>query len=574
MITRANKKTSRRTTKRFDCMFFFALFLLHCSPSFAQVRTVEKPFAAESSQTITFSSRSELVLVPVIVTDKKGEKIKGLNRESFGLRDDNAPRNIAVFEEVVASSAPIVAPRREPSVFSNDHGATSAKRLVILAFDAINTPVDDQIVARKQVLKFLSKDVDPNSLISLVVLTPAGLRVVHDFTSDATVLIKAVSKLHGKGDYSSQTPEATSVDDSEVQNEVAELSVLNESVSQSAIAGQKQLAIRWTYDALTQIAHGYESVPGRKSLIWITAGFPFSTAANNAQLSRVGGSGDVSDDLDAYQRMWSALSHANVAVYPVDARGFVNSGVLSASNGAKSASGKLGLPNMAVAQMSAHDASLDTLRDVAEMTGGKAFFNTNDLARSFREASEDSASYYLLGFYLPKDAKVGWHDLKVRINRSGAQVRARSGYLVATKRNTGEDKDEIRNALISPFDSTGLPLEVRWKGQASLPAAGKTKVTFDVMLSPSAITVDAEDNNHMHFMVIAVARHSDGTVAGTAQKTFDAHVTPSNALRFQKLGMFYEGTLELPPGQYMARFVVEDMVRGTIGSVSAPLTVN
>ena len=323
MDRRENKQTKPGATKRAVCLSFFALLLLHCLLVSAQTSKAEKSAQPESSQIPTFSSRSELVLVPVIVTDHKGEAIRGLNKEAFVLRDDNAQRSVSVFEEVVASNDRAVTAKRDPSVFSNDRGAASAKRLVILAFDAINTPIDDQIVARKQVVKFLSQGVDPDALISVVVLTPAGVKLIHDFTTDTSVLIKAVTRLRGKDGYSSQTPEATPADDSAVQGEVAELSVLADPVSQSAIAGQKQLAIRWTYDALTQIAHGYESVPGRKSLIWVTAGFPFSAAANNAQLSGIGGSGDVSDDLDSYQRMWSALTHANVAVYPVDARGFV-----------------------------------------------------------------------------------------------------------------------------------------------------------------------------------------------------------------------------------------------------------
>ena len=223
--------------------------------------------------------------------------------------------------------------------------------------------------------------------------------------------------------------------------------------------------------------------------------------------------------------------------------------------------------------MTAQNASIDTFRDLAEMTGGKAFFNTNDLGKSFREASNDSATYYVLGFYLPKDAQPGWHNLKVKIDRSGAQVRARSGYLVPAKGQNANRTDDIRNAIVSPFDSTALPLEVRWSTQDRAPGEVKTTASFTVQLTPAAISVDEDDNNHISFDVIAVAKNSDGSITGTLERPFEAHVRAPNLAKFQQAGMFYEGKLQLPQGKYLVRVVVEDRLTGRIGSVSAPLTV-
>jgi len=563
------------TAKAMLASFFIALALLHCTLLNAQSRLPQQGAADAAAQPLlTFSSHSELVLVPVIIRDHRGAHVTNLKKEAFSVGEAGGERTIAVFEEVVANSERVVTPKLNQSVYTNDRGAASARRLVVLALDTINTPITDQVRARKQMLKFLSQGLDPDALISVVALTPAGLKVIHDFTTETSVLISAVSTLSGKSAFSEQNPQTIPADDSALQSEVTQLNALTDTVSQSAVAGQKQLAIRWTYDALTQIAQAYAGVPGRKSLIWVTAGFPFSFADNNSQIAAVGGNGDVSDDLDAYQQMWQALSQANFAVYPVDARGFVNAAMIPASTGAKYiGAGKLALPNLSIAQLSAQNASFETFRDLAEMTGGKAFFNTNDLSKSFREASSDSSSYYLLGFYLARDAQPGWHDLKVKVHGSGMQVRARSGYLVAKKNDANDRKNDIRNALLSPLDSTALPLEVRWKDQTRAPGATKTTASFDVMLTPAAITVNGSDNNHMKFDVIAVAKQPDGTIAGTAQKAFDAHIGAANAARIEKLGMFYEGKFELPAGQYMVRFLVEDFVTGRVGSVSAPLTV-
>lgn len=542
-----------------------ALVWMLCASAHAQ--------ASSDQPAVTFKSRSELVLVPVIVADRRGGHVAGLKKEDFSLRENGIEQKIAVFDEVVASNDRIVGPKRAESVYTNTVGTNSAKRLVILALDAINTPINDQIRARKQMLKFLSEGIDRDALVSVVVLTPAGVKVVHDFTTDTSVLIAAVSKARGKSAFSEQTPDAA-VDDSALDTETAQLSALTDNTNQSAVAGQKQVAIRWTYDAFTQIAQAYAGVPGRKSLIWVTAGFPFSFADNNNRISAIGGNGDVSDNLDAYERMWQALTEANFAVYPVDARGFVNTAVMPASAGARSTgSGKSAPPSIALTQMTAQNASIDTFRDLAEMTGGKAFFNTNDLARSFRQASNDSATYYVLGFYLPKVAQPGWHSLKVKIDRSGTQVRARSGYLVATKSRGANVASDVRNAIVSPFDSTVLPLEVRWSTRDRGPEEVKTTASFKVQLTPAAISVDETDNNHISFDVIAVAKNPDGSIAGTLERPFDAHIKAPNLAKFQQAGMFYEGKLQLPAGKYLVRVVVEDRLTGKVGSVSAPLIV-
>ena len=74
---------------------------------------------------------------------------------------------------------------------------------------------------------------------------------------------------------------------------------------------------------------------------------------------------------------------------------------------------------------------LISLKNFAEMTGGVAYYNTNDLAGALGRAVQDSSSYYLLSYYLDHhDNKPGWRKLQVVVARKDAEVRARAGYLV------------------------------------------------------------------------------------------------------------------------------------------------
>ena len=84
------------------------------------------------------------------------------------------------------------------------------------------------------------------------------------------------------------------------------------------------------------------------------------------------------------------------------------------------------------------------MKTFAEMTGGLAYFNTNDLSGAFDRAVGDSSSYYLLGYYSDhRNTKPGWQKLQVIVSRKDADVRARAGYLLT---NVSENPDLTRKA--------------------------------------------------------------------------------------------------------------------------------
>ena len=104
--------------------------------------------------------------------------------------------------------------------------------------------------------------------------------------------------------------------------------------------------------------------------------------------------------------------------------------------------------------------TIDTLNQFAEMTGGKAFYNTNDLATSFKRAADDASSYYLVGYYLDlKNNHAGWRSLKVKVDKKDTEVRARKGFFVtnATLHMDLTRSTDLNFALTSPIEGTGVP---------------------------------------------------------------------------------------------------------------------
>ena len=183
-----------------------------------------------------------------------------------------------------------------------------------------------------------------------------------------------------------------------------------------------------------------------------------------------------------YEHTLKALADAEVSVYPVDVRGLVS------NSPAGDANYKGGLVGPAFARSITargwlQTSTIDTLKEFADMTGGQAFYNSNDVEGGFHRAAQDSAEYYILTYYLnTRNTKAGWRQLKVTSSKSlhRLKIRARAGFFVtnATTRLETSRRLDIESAIASPFESTGLPMTVRWTGTAAEQTRGKWTSTF------------------------------------------------------------------------------------------------
>jgi hypothetical protein len=232
-------------------------------------------------------------------------------------------------------------------------------------------------------------------------------------------------------------------------------------------------------------------------------------------------------------------------------------------------------PRQITNRMWLQQSKIDTLTDFADMTGGKAFYNTNDLAGSFKRAADDASSYYMLGYYLDtKNNKPGWRKLQVKVGKKDVEVRARNGFFVTNATMNpllSRDRDMV-NALHSPIEGTGVPMTVQWVGLA--PDGDKKKAVFSAHMPGGGLTFEGNGRFQLNFDFAALAYDKDGKEAGQTARNY-APVVPDGQIASVRInGMDFRNALELAPGKYTVRFVVRDNVTGKVGSVTAPLTVN
>jgi VWFA-related protein len=549
------------------CFAIAAIALLFTTP--LKTQTTQNDAA-------TFSSSTELVLVPTVVNDKSGAHISGLRKEEFALKQDGKSHPIAIFEEVETNSARLRRSAGEHDTFSNfEPGSNSYHRLNIIVFDFVNTPFDDQANARKELLKFLSEIAESGEPMCLLALTRGGLTLLHDFTDDPQLLAAALRQ--------AQSNTAPLIHESVVDpghpppgGLGAELTKLIRGQLQ-AEAGLASMEAKGTalitVQALQQIAKAFRGLPGRKSLIWASSGFPFSLSSPAYLMCDPACPVHQRDEVQsAYDNLWRMMNDAQIAIYSVDLRSSVTGTSMSSGGVRPSDIGDAQFDTDAQAQWKRQDTD-SSLQLFAENTGGKAFLGGGNLAESFRQATQDDSSYYMLGYYVSGSAKPGWHQISVAVSRKGAHARYRNGFFLSRDTSATSARQDVQLALSSPLDFAGVPVSITWSGKDAGKSAGKMRIRFDLMMPPNFASVDESDQNHMVVDIAAVARNRNGEVVAELSQRIDSHLRPDGLEQIQHNGMTYRNGLQLPPGEYTVRFVVRDSLGNRMGSVAAPVVV-
>src|SRR5579872_1739399 len=318
--------------------------------------------AALLAQLPMFRAEARLVVVDVVVDDDRGRPVEGLTRDDFALVDNGKPQAIELF--VAQSNADRGVPRTlEPGEFSNRANGRAGGAATVILLDRLNTPADDQRRARDQIVRAL-RQIKSGDRIALYVLDSNRVSVLHDFTSDADALVRALA---------SQPVRPPQELDTTAADATAPLQQFLRSASDVMTGVVAVDRLRTTAQAVAAIVHHLNGVSGRKNLVWVASEFPSASPTN--------------DEAPTIRRLVRLIDEAAVAVYPVSARG-LNANTTApvtmngSGNGFQVAAGgrasgaPVDTPPPAIAPRS---IDFDGLKALAADTGGRAFFNTNDI---------------------------------------------------------------------------------------------------------------------------------------------------------------------------------------------------
>ena len=413
--------------------------------------------------------------------------------------------------------------------------------------------------ARDQIVKFLGQ-VQPNDRVGLYLLDSNTVRVLHDFTDDTASLRRALARYQGgksrELEASTEKPFETG------DNEITQMDVWLAETTRVFNAEFLRNRAYDTCDALVDLANHLASVRGRKNLIWVSAAFPLTFA---------GADGHTEVVSEAVRRASRALSEAGIAVYPVDARGLVGSLALpSASTPSSTDTGRV--IRSAPSNLEIVNSFADTAEMIARNTGGRAFYNTNDLSGAIRRAVDDARVTYLIG-YSPTHGEWNgrFREIKVKVNRPGVEVRHRKGYLAfpLPEASKGRLGSIIAKAVESPLQAAGMAVSVRLE-RAGGPA--NRDVNLAIRVDAKAITFEQKADTFKGTIALTVAQSdAQGRVFKDFEKNVDFNLTREVRDQWLSEGVVLNRKITLRDDVHELRVVVGDLGTMATGSVVIPV---
>ncbi|HEY6971484.1 MAG TPA: VWA domain-containing protein [Candidatus Angelobacter sp.] len=550
----------------------------------------EQPNIVYESATVLHAI-TRLVVVDVVATNNDGN-VTDLKAEDFTIVENGHEQKISAFSfqhppAAGAAGGHLQPVNLPPNVFSNTPKYVAQTALNVLLLDGLNTNLPNQAYARDQMIRYLAKIPDGQPL-AVYMLMGRQLRLIQDFTSDPTVLKNAVKNL--KTDVSPLLDNPAGGQETELAPPGAFDSGMIPAQMQQAMqefenertSFQTDLRVRYTLEALNSLARTLSGYPGRKNLIWISEAFPINIDPD-LTLS-TGSFNSMRNYAPEVAETAEYMTDAQIAIYPVDARGLVTSSVFQASNNGNDKFGRsLSRPGRMQGAISAESAALaavhETMDDLAGRTGGKAFYNRNDLDGAIRKSIDDGSTYYTLAYY-PEDKNWNgkFRKIRVKVKRDGVKLRHRLGYYALDPNKVAEADQKRQAATFGKALSLDFPVSTALRFHAGVvQPSDKTenKVLVNFGLDPHAISFAKKDDGLQHAIVdCAVQAYTEkGKLIKTEVTTLTMALKPETFNRVMQTIVPCQRYIDLAPGNYLLRLGVMDDSTSLIGTTNARVTI-
>lgn len=539
----------------------------------ASVSLASAPAAERKAKTPVFGSEVSVVSVPVFVVDRDGHAMRGLHPEDFQLYDDKRKVPIVSFQYIDTTS---------PAAQEMIREAPPARRRFLLLFDMSFTDPGGIIRAREAAHRFVLRELAPSDLAAVATFdVNRGIRLIANFTEDKALLVKAVETLGVPSLVRLDDPLSLSVQMADIpisgrsERDESNNSAIADSVLAVMARRLRSMNEAIYRDQVTQLlsslgdlARSLSGVEGRKQVLYFSAGFDSQAlVGNTGNQMRIASESIANGDLyevdsearygdtrlrDIFGRITRALSNADCVVHSIDVTGLGRDDSLIQTDVTRDPSR---LDNGST-------TGRESLNYLSTETGGRFFKDTNDLGTALDEVLAMTSRYYILG-YQPNDLKGPghFHKLKVKVRRKGVKVSNRAGYYERVPRPsqthlqqqfesaqlimTGVGRDDLRfSALCLPFPVPG------------------DRQTLGVVLQVPREEIVGKGPVPLEVYGYAVAE--DGSVADHLAQLarVDLHRADPEG---RAAGLSFYGTLEVPPGRYTVRFMLQRPDTGAAG---------
>jgi len=595
-----------------------------------------RPNAPAASGNI-IRTETKLVLVDVVVTDKKGNYIRDLTANDFRVWEDKT-------EQTVRS-------------FSHEGGGPAQTQYVLLFFDDTSMSLIDQKLARQAAAKFTAANFGPNRMFAVADYTGA-LKMTQNFTPDPELLSKALrdvkaSMLSPASNAGSGGPAMDASSSGLGTGRGNPRGFGSGANGPTANTPDSDFAARNALLSLKILARNLVSIPVRKTLILFTGGLAISQ-----------------DHMSELNATVNACNTANITVYTVDVRGigrlaqvlpehpagvlaslrqkilapvsllngndvvFANSfqapGGGGSSGGGASGGGGTGggtggggatggttggtsnpgtgtpggsqtgrgsggsfpgnnpFPNstgrgptnpLDPSANSDFTSIIQPNQEVAHLlvsgTGGLEVRNTNDLLAGIEKIGEEQNEYYLLGYTPPPSNDDSCHKLRVQVDRRGTQVRARPSYCNAKPRDvlSGTPIEKTLESRAAGAESGNIGASMQIPYFYTSSNMARVNVAMEIP-SDSLQFQKQKGKLHAAIDILGIATTADGAIGARFSDTLKLDYDDQREVDNLKLKpLHYENQFDVASGAYTLK-VVFSAGSDAFGKLEMPLVLD
>jgi VWFA-related protein len=448
---------------------------------------------------------TKLIQVDAIVKDKNGKVVTDLQKNDFEIVENGQPRAVdySSFISVTETREQITAPAdkrlmpnevRRTFVFiannpivdyrySFSGGPNSPP--VVGTYSMRNRTLNASEITSEFLGKFIDEQMGNRDLVSIVD-TEVSLGLLSSFTNDREILRATVKQMRRNiGKYPTARLMAT-----RGGLDIQELIQQNLAVLETARSAVDQL----------------KKVPGRKIVVMISRALLYNTRLHGTQVIK-----------DRLNELIAQANQAQVTFYYVS-------------------------PTQLEEMENALDRVSDGgVQELAEKTGGRSIYHTNDASGAFKEILKENDGYYQLAYDPGETLDSRPHNITVRVRRNGLSVQARSTvYKTTVISKTDDAKENLLRLLRSPFGSNGVKITLSSVYQPLNKKSGR--ITTSLKIDPKTVepTIAADNLRYLKMDLAIQVTGPDNKLVRQEIKNFTLKISDESWNKIQTEGLIYQ----------------------------------
>jgi VWFA-related protein len=540
------------------------LAILTAAPMQAQ-RKPQEPEAPKLVETIDV----RVINIDVVVTDRRGNPVRGLTKDDFEIYENNVRKTISNFYEVQGDRARnIVADETGANIEESRPGQIpdNMKRRIIFYVDNLSLAPFNRNRVFDQMKDFITTTMRAGDE-AMVATYNRSMKVRLPFTRDPAQVISVLESLKGESGLGI----ANRSERRQVEERIQEAQTYQEAISHArSYAASVEHDLRQSVSSINALMATLAGLEGKKIMVMTSEGFPIQPGreafvhvdevGREKGWSTVGGTIIESMTYDGHRLVQEVAKTANangITLYTVHAAGLTGGMEMSAEHSRPIAS--------SVSQAAVSNTT-DSMRLMADMTGGLASTQTNDFASAFNRIISDLDAYYSLGYRAGTERVDRQRYLEVKVKNKDYRVRHRQTFV--EKSMYAEMSDRAVANLLYTVNENDLKIVAR-TGRPIPTEDGYFRIPVDIHIPMEQLTLlpQGEADYVGGFDVYVVVADERNDMSDVARKSHQIRVPAEDMKNIT--GKHYSYTLELlvEKGLNKISVGVVDTISNTTGFV-------